>query len=261
MPSPTPNPPVPTSPVARIARTSLLIAVVTLLIAVGCLVVGVTLGVRTVTEDAAERVTVTVTAVGSHRERRGSRRSRHRVDVRHVEVTAADGRSGRLDSEDLEVGDTAEVWRTKDDGALSVDDPSGIDVADGVVVGALAAASLLFGTIATGSFRRAGRLRRTDVANAPRIVLALDRATLDAEPHRTREGGALNLPLRVVESDDPRTPVGRTENLTISPQVDPVDLSSGIPTTWEGRVLHRGALMRVVALRTRPDAPWWVTDL
>jgi len=240
------------------ARHSLVVAVVTALLAVGCLAAGALAVVRAV-QDSAERVTVTVTEEGTHRERRGGRRSRHWAQVRHVEVVAEDGTTGRLDSDDLAVGDTAEVWRR--DGELSLADPSGVGLGEAVLAGGLAVTALALGAVGIGSARRATRLRRTDVESAPRILLALDRAKLAAEPDRRQPGRVLRLPLRVVESTDPRIPVDSTEDLVVSPQTAPIDLTTVVPDRWEGRVLHRGALMKVVALRTRPDDPWWVSDL
>ncbi|QIX27869.1 hypothetical protein ncot_15695 [Nocardioides sp. JQ2195] len=256
MPEPVPTAD-PRADLAALTRTSLVVAIVASLLALACAYATVT---RTIDAAAtsAEQVTVTVQAVGTHRETRGGRRSRHLAEVRHAQVVAEDGRPGRINSDDLQVGERAELWRDEE-GQLSADDPSGIGFGSMVLPVLLGIGALLLAAIAVGSFRRT-RLRNTDIDAAPRLRLQLDRAKLDADPSRTTEG-VLNLPLRVVESSTDKFPAGREGDLVVHRGTSPVDLSQGIPDEWEGRLLHKGLVMKVFAVRRSPGEPWWVTDL
>lgn len=246
--------------VLRLARKSLVTAVVTSVLAVAAVVGAGVVGYRAATEQVAERVAVTVQGEGTHRERRGGKRARRWVDVRHVEVTTADGRSGRVNSDDLRAGDEAQVWRRTDGGAMSVDEPSGFGFGDVALIAGTGLVALVLTGIAIGSVRRTARLRGTDVESSPRVLLALDQDKLRAEPHRTQLK-VWHLPLTVVGSDHRKVKAGSPHDLFLEPGTAPVDVSGGVPQQWEGRVLHAGALHTVVALRTTPTAPWWVTDI
>lgn len=246
--------------VLRLARKSLVTAVVTSVLAVAAVVGAGVVGYRTATERVAEQVAVTVQSEGTHRERRGGKRARRWVDVRHVQVRTADGRTGRVSSEDLQVGDEARVWRRTDGGAMSVDEPSGFGFGDVALIGGTGLVGLVLTGIAIGSARRSARLRRTDVESSPRVLLVLDQDKLRAEPHRT-ELRTWCVPLTVAASDHRKVKAGAAHDLYLEPGAAPVDVSAGIPHQWEGRVLHAGALHTVVALRTTPTAPWWVTDV
>ncbi len=247
----------PEADLASLTRTSLVVAVATSLLCLACVYAAVT---RTsdAASDSVTQVSVTVQEVGTHRERRGGRRSRHMAEVRHVEVVAADGRTGRIDNADLEVGDKADLWRTSD-GTLSEDDPSGIGFGDLVFPFLFMIGALLFGAIAVGSFRRT-LLKNVDIEEAPRLLLQLDREKLTSDPTRVKDG-YWNLPLTVVESDTAKFPVGKEGDLAVHRGTSPVDLSAGIPDRWEGRLLHKGMVMKVFAVRLPHQDAWWVTDL
>lgn len=242
---------------AALTRTSLVVAVVASLLGLAC-AYGAVSRTNAATSESAAQVSVTVQEVGTHRERRGGRRSRHMAEVRHADVLAEDGTPGRINSADLEVGDEADLWRAED-GQLSEDDPSGIGFGDLVVPVLLGLAALILGAIAVGSFRRTG-LRGVDIEGSPRLLLRLDRKKLDSDPTRMKDG-YWNLPLTVVESATDRFPTGKEGDLAVHRATSPVDLSEGIPDEWEGRLLHKGLLMSVFAVRRTPDEPWWVTDL
>lgn len=246
--------------VQQLARRSLVTAVVTTVLAAAGIVGAGAVGYRAATEQVAEQVTVTVQGEGSHRERRGGRRARRTVEVRHVEVTAADGRTGRVSSDDLQVGDTARVWRRTDGGALSEDEPSGLGLGDVLLAAGAGLTGLVLAGVAVGAVRRTRRLRRTDVESSPPVLLALDQEKLRAEPHRT-QAKVWHLPLTVVRSDHGKVGVGSAHDLFLEPGKDPVDVGAGVPHHWEGRILHAGLFSTVVALRTSPQAPWWVTDV
>ncbi|AIY18768.1 hypothetical protein KR76_21900 [Pimelobacter simplex] len=246
--------------VRQLARRSLVTAVVTAVLAAAGIVGAGVLGYRASSAQVAEPVTVTVRSEGTHQERRGGRRSRRTVEVRHVDVTTADGRTGRVSSEDLQVGDTARVWRRTDGGAMSEDEPSGLGVGDVLLAGGTGLVGLVLLGVAIGSARRARRLRATDVASSPRVAFALDEEKLRAEPHRVQQR-VWHLPLTVTTSEHRKVAAGSSHDLFLEPGEDPVDVSAGAPRQWEGRVLHAGLLSTVVALRTSPQAPWWVTDV
>ncbi|KRF13753.1 hypothetical protein ASG90_12995 [Nocardioides sp. Soil797] len=247
----------PKADLASLTRTSLVVALVTSLLGLACVYAAVSFA-GDATSKTAEQVSVTVRTEGTHRESRGGRRSRHMAEVRHVNVVAEDGETGRINSDDLEVGDKADLWRA-DDGQLSEDDPSSVGFGDLVVPVLLGIGGLLFAAIAVGSFRRT-RLRNADIEAAPRLLLKLDREKLESDATRMKEG-YWNLPLQVVESETDRFPAGKEGDLAVHRGTSPVDLSRGIPEEWEGRLLHKGLVMKVFAVRRSPGEPWWVTDL
>lgn len=247
--------------VTALARRSLVVAMATTVLAVACLVAGAVVAYRAATATVAEQVTVTVESEGTHLESRGGRRSRRVARVRHVEVTTEDGESRRMNSEGLRVGDTAEVWRRDDSGALSEDEPSGLSAERNFfLVGGLLLVGLLAAPITIGSWRRVRGLRGARFEDSPALRLVTDRAKVADEPERVLDK-LWNLPLRVAASDHPKLGVGSTHDLLVEPTKVPFKLSGGVPEQWEGRVLHVGALKKVVALRPTPQAPWWVTDL
>src|SRR5699024_9753851 len=114
----------------------------------------------TVTEEYQDRVLV------------GTRRSRHWQDARFVRVELADGEMGSLRSDDLQVGVTAEVYRSGRSGNLYEEEPGGPGVLAWVVAVGMLLAGVIAAAVSTGSGSKLAALGRMDRTGHRTLVLA-----------------------------------------------------------------------------------------
>jgi hypothetical protein len=242
--------------IRRRAKKSLVAAVILTALAVSGVATGTGLLVGAATTPVAEQVTVTAREQGVHEEYQGGRRSKRLVDVRHVVVELPDGSTGQLDSDDIQVGETVDVWQYVEDGRLTESEPRRVGFGDVLLDGFLILAGLGLAVAAVGSLRKYRGLSRAELAGSPRIVYAIDRGATKAINEKVWQIG-----LRVQESDHPRIKVGRTESLLTDKDEMPIDPAVDLPEAFEGKVLYRGRAFTVVALRSGPEQPWWITEV
>lgn len=114
---------------------------------------------------------VTVTATGEHTEkmRQGSRRSARLVDARFVDVQLPDGSTGKVRSDDIQVGSEATVYQAES-GKLTESEPDGPGILEWLIGGVLALIGVLVGLGAVGKLRQ--RMSFGQLADdAPRLLL------------------------------------------------------------------------------------------
>jgi hypothetical protein len=250
----------------RQAKRSLVFAVVYGLL--GLALVGaaaVTTAVDLATPNA-DRVTVTATGEGTHRERRGGRRAKRSVTVRHVDVTLPDGSTGQVTSDDIAVGGTAQVWQHRHDGALTANEPWRIRQRTLFLAPSLALVGLMFLMSAWTRWRRHRTLPRVVIETSPRVDFFVRNAgarpaSLDREGH-----GWASAEVAVVASAHAKFRTDGEDGPTRgSLQIDSrtawVDPRAGLPPYLEGRILQRGLLVSMVAYRATPGQPWSLGEL
>lgn len=242
--------------IRRRARKSLTAAVILTVLAVSGVAGGTGLLVGAAITPVAEQVTVTAREQGVHEEYQGGRRSKRLVDVRHVVVELPDGSTRQLDSDDIQVGETVDVWQYVEDGRLTESQPERVGFGDILLDGFLILAGLGLAVAAIGSIRKWKGLSRADLAGAPRIVYSVIRGDTKAVNAKVWQ-----IALRVQESDHPGIKVGRTDSLLADKDEMPIDPAVNLPDAFEGKVLYRGRAFTVVALRGGPEQPWWITEL